>query len=148
MERFSVVGQRAAAATKTVVGITGATTVRPRVYEVVYGSEAAPADQAMYVSLRRSTAAGTSTSVTPQNFDSEGPSAVSTAGENHTAEPTYTSGADMLNFPINQQATFRWVVPVEEGIMVPNTASNGLGLQIISISGGTPNVTAQLSFEE
>jgi hypothetical protein len=54
----------------------------------------------------------------------------------------------MLSFSINQQATFRWVVPPEEGIVCPATAANGLGLLFVTVSGGTALSEAQFMHEE
>ena len=137
MRRYSSDGNQHAAASTTVLGLTSAATVRPHLYEVLFGSSATPADQAFNLQLNRYTAAGTGTSVTPQALDPGDPSALASAGENHTVEPTYTSGAVMLSFSINQQATFRWVTPPDEGIVLPATASNGVGLSFVVVSGGT-----------
>lgn len=146
--RYSVAGDQNAAATTTILGITSTAAIRPKLYDVLFGSAAAPADQAFNMKMQRSTAAGTSTAVTPQALDPGDPAAVTIAGQNHTAEPTYTSGAIVLSFSVNQQATFRWVVPPEEGIVAPATAANGLGLQFVIVSGGTALCEAMFHFEE
>ena len=135
--RYATVGSQNAAATTTILGLTSATTIRPRLYEIWFGSAATPADQAFNLDIRRYTAAGTATSVTPQALDPADPAALAAAGENHTVEPTYTAGANLLKISINQQATVRWVVPPEEGLVAPATANNGLGLQFTLVSGGT-----------
>lgn len=135
--RYATVGSQNAAAAITILGVTSATTIRPRLYEIVFGSAAAPADQAFNMQVGRYSAAGTSTAVTPQALDEGDPAAIATAGENHTVEPTYTAGAKLLSFSINQQATFRWVVPPDEGLVAPATAANGLGLEFVTVSGGT-----------
>lgn len=129
--RYSVSGSQNAAAATTILGITSAATIRPAVYDFVMGSAAAPADQANNVQLKRYTAAGTATSVTPQALDSGDPAALAGAGENHTVEPTYTAGATMLSLSFNQQATVRWIVPPDDAIILPATAANGLGAQFV-----------------
>ena len=141
-------GSQNAAANTTLLGLTSATTIRPVLYDLVFGSAATPADQAFNMQVNRYTAAGTSTSVTAQALDPGDPAAITTAGENHSGEPTYTSGAVVLSFSINQQATFRWVVPPDEGIVMPATANNGLGLRFITVSGGTALSEASMYFEE
>lgn len=133
--RYSVAGSQNAAATTTIIGLTSAATIRPVIYDFVMGSAAAPADQANNVQLKRYTAAGTATSVTPQALDPADPSALAGAGENHTVEPTYTAGAIMLSVSFNQQATVRWVVPPDDGIILPATAANGIGAQFVIATG-------------
>lgn len=146
--RYSSDGNQNAAASTTILGLTSAATVRPKIYELIFGSAATPADNAFNMQLIRYTAAGTATGVTPQAHDPADPAALASAGENHTVEPTYTSGANVLTFSINQQATFRWKVPPEEGIIAPATAANGLGLRFIVVSGGTALCEAHFSHEE
>ena len=135
--KYATIGSQAATAADSVVALTSATTIRPEVYEVVFGSGESPADQAFNMQLKRYTAAGSATAVTPQALDPADPAALAAGASNHTVEPTYTSGATILSFSVNQQATFRWAVPPGEGIMAPATASNGLGLQFVVVSGGT-----------
>ena len=107
--RYASTGDQNAAASATVVTVVSATTIRPRIYEVVFGSAATPADQAFNMDLRRFTAAGTATAITPQGLAPADPAALASAGSNHPVEPTYTAGAILLGFSINQQAPFRWV---------------------------------------
>jgi hypothetical protein len=134
--RYSVDGNQNAASI-TVLGLTGATTVKPVLYGLIFGSAAAPADQAFNMQLNRYTAVGTSTAVTPAAHDPDDPASLCTAGENHTAEPTYTAGAVLMSFSVNQQATFRWQVDPRRGLIIPATANNGLGLRFVVVSGGT-----------
>lgn len=135
--RYSTDGNQNAAASTTILGLTSAATIKPKIYEVVFGSGATPADQAFNMQIGRYTAAGTATSVTPRPIDPNDPASLAAGGENHTVEPTYTADLILLSFSINQQATFRWVVPPEEGLVCPATAANGLGLYFAVVSGGT-----------
>lgn len=132
---YSVVGDQNAAATVTILGITGGTSIRPSIYTIILGSAAAPADQANNLQIKRSTAAGTSTAFTPVALDSANPASVTVSGYNHTAEPTYTAGASLMSFSVNQQNTFKWETLPEYGMAVPATASNGLGLQFVVATG-------------
>jgi len=146
--KYVVDGSQNAAASTTVIGITSATTIRPVLYDLVFGSAATPADQAFNMQVNRYTAAGTGTTVTPVAIDPGDPAALAAAKENHTGEPTYTSAAVVLSFSVNQQATFRWVVPPDEGIVMPATANNGLGLRFVTVSGGTALSEATAYYEE
>jgi hypothetical protein len=118
------------------------------VFDVILGSEATPADAAILWTFQRCSAAGTSTGVTPQNLDPGSSTTEYDAGENHTIEPTYTAGAILLNVPLNQRATFRWVAAPGAEWVMPATASNGFGIQTDTISTGTPVITSTVYADE
>mgnify|MGYP000010224353 CR=1 FL=1 len=148
MAKFVVDLQRTAS-TSASVGVLSAGGRRLRVYDVMFGSEATPADAAILWSLNRTTGAGTSTAVTPVAADAGDTTAASaTAGENSTIEPTYTAAAFMLQIPLNQRATFRWVAAPGGELTTLATAGNGYGVRTSVISTGTPVVTATLHFDE
>ena len=145
---YSITGDQNAAATVSILGLTSATTIRPQLFEIIFGSAATPADQSFNMRIRRYTAAGTATAFTPIAADPANPAALASAGYNHTVEPTYTAGANLLSFSVNQQATFRWVVPPDEGLVCPATAANGLGLEFVVVSGGTALCEATFRYQE
>ena len=107
---------------------TGGTPNRPEIYDGWLGSEGTPADSAIVWYLGRSTAAGTSTAVTPQALDSADPAASATAGENHTVEPTYTAAAILFRLGLNQRASHKINFDPQSPIKLPVTANNGVGL--------------------
>lgn len=148
MARYAVDMQATNNTAETHGSITADAT-RPRrgkLYDAIFGSEASPADNPFLWRVARITAAGTSTAVTPQALDPADAATETDAGENHSAEPTYTSGAILLHIPLNQRATFRWVAAPGGELVWPATASNGLG--IIAPTGSTVVVTVQTHFEE
>jgi hypothetical protein len=146
--RYSIDGQRAVASpTKTLLGLTGGTTVRPFVYDMLFGSSAAPADNAILWYVQRYTAAGTSTAVTPTAIDPADPAASSTSGQNHTVEPTYTAGAILFHLALNQRASHRWIADPNGPLTIPASANNGLGLYPVHAS-FTGNVDAVIHFAE
>jgi hypothetical protein len=148
--KFACDFQRTASTTAT-LGTMTADATRPRrlrVYDAMFGSEATPADAAILWTFRRCTAAGTSTGVTPQNLDPADATTEYDAGENHTIEPTYTAGAILLNVPLNQRATYRWVAAPGGELVMPATASNGFGIETDTISTGTPVITATVHADE
>ena len=132
---YSIAGDQNAAAATTLIGVTGAATIRPRLYYLTIGASATPADQANNMQVLRSTAAGTSTAVTPQAIDPGDPAALASAGSNHTLEPTYTAGSIMLSFSFNSRANFQWYANPGKEIVVPATAANGLGLRFVVATG-------------
>lgn len=148
--KFSVDFQRTAS-TSACLGSMTADATRPRrlrVYDFMCGSEATPADAAILWTVRRCSAAGTSTSVTPQNLDPADATTEYDAGENHTIEPTLTAAAILLNIPLNQRATFRWVAAPGGELVFPATAANGFGVETDTISTGTPVITATVHADE
>jgi hypothetical protein len=146
--RYSIDGAQAVAGTTaSVLGLTSTAAIRPRIYDLIFGSNATPADNALNWLLQRYTAAGTATAVTPQPLDPADPAATASAGENHTAEPTYTSNAILLNISANQRSTQRWVASPGGELVLPATAANGVGVQPVH-SSFTGEVQTTIHYEE
>ena len=131
----------------TVGNVVRGASKRIKIYDFTVGCLGTPADNALAWLLQRSTTAGTLTGVTPAPLDSADGASVATAGENATAEPTYTSAEELLELSLNQRATYRWVAAPGGEFVVPNTASNGLGWQAKS-AGYTGTAELSLHFEE
>ena len=146
--RYAIDGQDTNTAATSILGLTSPATIRPKIYDFMLGSDATRADNAAEYVLQRYTAAGTATAVTPKALDPGDPASLAAAGEAHSAEPTYTADAIMLQFALNQRATFRWVAAPGGEIVLPATAANGVGLQVIGIAGSAVNVNACMHFEE
>lgn len=132
MKRYSAAGiSTSQAAPATILSLTGSTTVRPIIYDIVVGNATAVAAQAMLITLKSSTAAGTGTSVTPRPLLAGDVVAQCTALDLLTIEPTYT-GASLLDIPLNAQATMRWVAAPEGELVGAATSSNGIGMLVAS----------------
>lgn len=146
---YSIDGRDTNTANTTILGLTAGATVRPRVHYVVMGSAATPAEMAFEWVMQRTTAAGTSTAVTPQKLDPFIVNAATTAaGEAHSAEPTYTANEIMLAISLNQRATFQWYAQPGREIFAAAVASNGLGGRIITVNGTPVEVSNTWHFEE
>lgn len=149
MAKYSIDGQDTNTAATTILGVDAGTTARRgKVYDLICGSDATPADNAAEYNLQRYTVDGTSTAVTPQALDPADAAALAEAGEAHSVEPTYTAGGIMLNWSQNQRATFRWVAAPGGEIVYPATADNGVGVQVITVAGSAVNTTVTIHFEE
>jgi hypothetical protein len=151
MANFAADFQRTGSTTASLGSIGAVSTTqarRGRIYDLIMGSEATPADAALLWTVQRYTAAGTNTAVTPQKLDPADAAFLGEAGENHTVEPTYTAGAIVLNIPLNQRATFRWVAAPGGELVYPATTANGFGIQTDTISTGTPVITATVHVNE
>lgn len=145
---YAATGQGTTGTNKTILGLTAAATVRPALFYFAVGSAATPADQAGVFELKRFTAAGTSTDVTPKPFEPADPAALCTAGENHSVEPTYTAAGELWSTGINQRATLQWWAYNDNGrIILPATAANGVGLKTSSHT-GTPTADATFHWTE
>ena len=141
MANYTVVGSIAVAATKTALILGATTATRFRVAAFSLSTSGTPtSDQGIEVQVRRATALGTSTSVTPIACDSADPASVFTAGSNATVEPTYSAGA-MLDRAFNARATIQWAAydPRSE-LVAPATASNGIGFQCVGAGGAAGNL--------
>src|SRR5438046_2185984 len=96
--KYSAVGARPSTAAETVINVTSAATIRPAIFDIVFGSDATPADNAASYYLQRHTAAGTSTAFTPIALDPADPAALASAGFNHSVEPTLTANSYLLEW--------------------------------------------------
>lgn len=135
--KYALVGTGTVGTNKSIIGVTSAATIRPAVSYMTTGCSATPADLAGRYVVARFTAAGTSTAVTPLALDTGDPASLAAGGSNHSVEPTYTAGGILLQFGLNQRATFQWYAVPGAELMAPATASNGIGLYTIA-HGGTP----------
>jgi len=140
-------GQNVASPDDTVLGITGSTAVEPSVFYIAFGPEDTPTDVTLVWRIQRSTAAGTATSVTPANLGPGTTASTSSAGENHTAEPTYTSAAILFRLGANFRASHATVFDPEGCLTVPATSNNGLGIYPTH-SSNTSAVGAVFHFRE
>lgn len=129
-----------ASSAKSVMGLVSATTVRPRLYDLVIGSGDSPADNATKFQIKRFTAVGSATTVTPQALDPNDPAALASCRDAYTGEPTYTSGALLHAISMNQRNTFRWVCAPGGEIVCPATANNGVA---VFSSGSTAAIAYQ-----
>ena len=130
----------------SVLGITSATTIRPRIIFANLSVTSTPADYMMRWVLQRYTAAGTATSVVPSPRDPAAPATLAAAGSNHTAEPTYTSAEIKLDTGLANRNTYPFYCD-SAPIILPATAANGVGFQVVGSTGGN-EAKAFATFEQ
>lgn len=146
--RYFTYGQAAVASpTKSLVGITSTTAIRPGVYDLYLGSSATPADNAILWKVQRHTAAGTNTAFTPVALDPGDPAATASSGYAHSVEPTYTANSFLLWLALNQRATHRAILDPNAPLLLPATANNGATLFAVHAS-FTGNVDSTVYFFE
>ena len=100
-------------------------------------------DSQFEVQLKRFTASGTTTPVTPTSTDpSDPPATLFSAGSNASVEPTYTAGTPIDDVGVNPRGIYPWSAydPSAE-IILPAVADNGLGF-FLNVLGGAVEVVA------
>ncbi len=146
--RYSVMKGVTATAGKNLLAVYATAAVRPRITDIIIGSSGTPADAAVEWYVQRVTSAGTTPggSVTPAPLDANEAAAVAAANYGiWAAEPT--AGTLLMQWGINQRATFRWVAAPGYELIAPATANNGISLMSNLVSAG---FTAEMTmlFEE
>lgn len=147
---YEAAGFRAIATTQSPWALTGGTALTPRIVQIDLGTSGTPtSDQNVQANLRRQTAVGTGTSVTP---GVKGPGQFSAAEAafiaNCSAEPTYAAGS-MKELFFNPRVPRTWQAYDYLGeFYVPLTANAGFGLQCIAVGGGAGNLVSSPSWNE
>jgi hypothetical protein len=105
---------------------------RLKINEIIQGSDAAPADQAIKHALLRTSARGTqSATVTPNPKDPADVAANGLYDTAWSADPTITANSTLLQILQNARATFRWQVNEGKELIIPATA--GAGICMLSV---------------
>jgi hypothetical protein len=135
--RYTGHGSAAVGTNLTILTLVSAATIRPKLYDMIIGCVATPADQATSFHLERFTAIGTeATGFTPIAIDPGDPASLADCGVGaFSVEPTYTANAHLMSLSMNQRNTFRWVAFPGGELVAPATAGNGIGLQSQSGTG-------------
>ena len=132
----------------TVTAATGATTLRRGwMYEFEIGAASAPnsTDCPIQYDVSVQTAAGTSTSTTPNPVDIGGGDAAALLvyAVNYTAEGTITAASSLFNIGLNQRASQRWIArDLSSALIVPATNLKGVACRALS-----PNYTGTVSWQ-
>lgn len=109
---------------------TGATTLRRAwIYDIMFGADGTPADNAMTYKVDRQTTVGTGTAATPAGTDVADAAALITGNVNSTIEPTVTANTQLVEIPVNQRASYRWVAAPGGELVVPATNVAGIGVR-------------------
>ena len=136
---------------KTLVSLTaatGATTLRKAfIYDIMFGTDGTPADNAMTWKVDRQTTLGTGTASVPSPLDGGDAAALIVATANYTIEPTVTAATQLVELGMNQRASYRWVAAPGGELVVPATNVAGIGARAKS-PGYTGTATCNLHFWE
>ena len=111
-----------------ITAATGATTLRRAwIYDLTFGTDGTPADNAVTYKVDRQTTTGTRTAAIPAPLDAADAAALTTAGVVTTIEPTVTDNTELLTIAMNQRATYRWVAAPGSELVMPATNVAGIG---------------------
>lgn len=115
---------------------TGAATLkRGWIYEWEVGADGTPnaTDCAIVYDWSRQTAAGSSTSATPNPLDSADTAAGLVGTVNFTAEGTITAASSLMSVALNQRNSQRWIARDEKSAMIiPATNLAGIAARALS----------------
>jgi hypothetical protein len=146
MSIYTAVGTQTAGSA-TALNVIATAAVRPRVRRFRFSNQGTVSvDSNFVMQTKRCTTAGTSTAVTPAPKDPNDPASTFTAGSAHTAEPTYTASTTVEDVGVNPRGIYVWTaVDPEDEIIMPATASNGVGFFVNALGGATTvRVTADV----
>ncbi len=150
MGKYLTQGSKAVGATLSALSVIGSASIQPKLCAMILSTTGAPSsDQGIDVQIRRFTADGTGTAVTPALTNPADPrAATSTSKSNYTAEPTYAAGS-MFDIAFNPRATFQWAAYDQDSELCAVVAAGaGLGAQIIAVGGAAGNLLANFTFRE
>ena len=137
-------------ASAPIVNLTGGTTVRPAIYDIVTGNGvASPADNSAKLSIVRSSTAGSGgTAITPNPLDTGDPAATTLVNAGTFSSTNPTLGVTLLQWAQNMRATFRWVAAPNSELVAPATANNGMALLNPAIGGSAFAIDWTILFYE
>lgn len=145
MAKFSASGVSGALTTtnKTALGVRQPATPLDiiKLYTLVLGSAATPADNAIEWTVQKGSTAGTSTSVTPTDVEDTAQVASALVGQTYTAEPTAVSNSILFDNGLNLRATYTIVMGPGYEWKIGLTAARGFTIGAKHAS-ATPTVNA------
>ncbi len=103
--------------------LLGVATVRGRIYDILFGHGATAADNTIrWEVMRAGTASATGSAAVENPLDPDAPAADLLVEEEITVSATVQADSQVLDFDLNQRATFRWVAAPGGEIIVPADA--------------------------
>lgn len=138
-----------ASATAPLAGVGGSASTRGRIYDVILGSDATPADAATKLAFQRSSTSGAGpTLVVAPPLDAADPAALLVyASTWTTTQPTITAVTSILQVAMNQRATFRWVAVPDSELIVPASVNNFVALMSV-VASATANYAFSIFWQE
>src|SRR5262245_53505365 len=143
----------AAAYTGTLVSVCNSTTSgatltarRGKLYDILVGTNGAPADNFMEFEVARTTTQSTATNIVAPPLDSADAGHGNSVNVNSSSFGTITV-PNLWYVGMNQRASYRWVCAPGSELVWPTTTSNGLALRQRS-GAYTGTATGNIMFQE
>jgi hypothetical protein len=151
MAKYAIAGAQNTLTTtykSAISGVSSSTVRRQKIFDLLIGAGGTPADNILQWDISRVTAAGTNTAVTPVPLDPADAAALTTAGQNHTVEPTVTASTSLFNEYVNQRTAYRWMAVPGAELVFPATSAAGWTFRALSpgytnSAGGTVYIEEQ-----
>lgn len=102
---------------------------RAFIYDLLFGTDGTPADNAVVYDVSRQTADGTATATTPLALDPADAASDTIGASNATAEGTITAASSVLSIGVNQRASYRWVAAPGGELVIPATNLAGFAVR-------------------
>jgi hypothetical protein len=147
MASYQGVHRTPAGTNLTILALESTASVVGRIHQLLLSSVTTPADVATRFDVLRHTAVGTGgTAVAEKLTDPQTASASCNLRGGTMTEPTYEADF-LLEFALNQRATFTWIANPGRELRTAVGSGNGIGLRSIS-SGGTPEINCTMAWDE
>ena len=148
MARYAANGLATASATKAILGWNATATLprRGKLYDLLLGSEAAPADNAFGWDVFLTTTSGVGTAIIPRPLDVADAASVFAAYSSYSTSTSQCS-VSFLHIALNQRASFRWVAAPGSELVFPAVTANGHNVCTTIATAGV-NVNAAALIEE
>lgn len=135
----------------TILHIKGTATTRAGLCEFIISSDASPNEFMGEYQIVRTSTNGTTpdtgnTTIVKLNTFSPTAGCTFDGCNGYTTEPTVTD--TVMDFSVHQKATFRWVAYPGREILSAFTAAGGIGLNVVSQTGGTFTLNASCTWLE
>ena len=112
-----------------------APTSRLGIYYIALSAGGTMADVVCHYVIQRTTALGTEASgVVPENLDNGAVQGGADAGQDHSAEPTYTAATEFWENDVHLRALAQIQLQPDGHILVAGTQNNGVGVTVFSAS--------------
>lgn len=139
--RFAATGRNTFRTTQrtTCVGVTSSASSQGGIYELAIASTNdmdTPPVRRLHWVISRYRSPGVSICLDPVKLHPGSRSAHLTAGERHSVEPTYLPTAPLFEQWLDPRATFHWYASPGEGILIPATTCDGVGIASVARSPG------------
>ena len=140
MDRFAATGFQSVVEVspgETILNLfnAAAPTARLGIYYIALSAGGTMTDVVAHYIIQRTTAVGTEASgVVPENLDNGAVQGGADAGQDHSAEPTYTAATEFWEQDVHVRALAQIQLQPDGHIVIPGTANNGVGGQVYSAS--------------